>query len=371
MHLPNKVTDAPVCSWTLTQATETERPLLANLAQLYLHDFGDFVHDDVEEDGRYRFGWLDRRWGLPGFHQLLLRVAGRPAGFAFVEEAGARPEKDRHLDRQYIAEFGVLRSYRGRGLGAAMARAVFDRFPGPWHIEQLPRNTPAQRFWRRVIADYSGNRFVERLIEHDEVVQLFDSRDRAPAGRPDPPPPLVTPPAQPDDGPPAAAEGAWTLDPATAAERPLLDQFYQYYLHDIVHPDSRDVDESGRFQNDGLDQQRTRPGGHTFVLRVRERPAGFALIDVDRTDSKPDIPRVADLFVVRTHRRRGYGTGLVHALFDRFPGRLEIAQSPGYPATTAFWRHAIATFSGGRFEQMVTEDGHIRLSITNGDEVTR
>jgi predicted acetyltransferase len=169
------VSPSEPAGWTLTDATEQERPLLAQLLQLYLHDFCDFDHADVDEAGRFSYRWLDDYGAKPGYHALVLRVDGRPAGFTLLEEIGSEDNPERH----YIAEFFVLRSYRRRGYGAVMARALFDRFPGRWHVEEIARNTPAQAFWRRVIAAYTGGRYTEHVNERGEVIQWFDTRDRA------------------------------------------------------------------------------------------------------------------------------------------------------------------------------------------------
>jgi len=72
-----------------------------------------------------------------------------------------------------IDEFFVLRKYRRRGVGAHVARTVFDRFPGHWEVSELRENTAAQAFWRRVIGRYTGGNFRE--------VELDSPRWRGPA----------------------------------------------------------------------------------------------------------------------------------------------------------------------------------------------
>lgn len=60
-----------------------------------------------------------------------------------------------------MAEFFVLRAWRGRGIGRRAVLALFDRFRGKWEISELPRNAPAIRFWRRVIGGYRDGRYTE------------------------------------------------------------------------------------------------------------------------------------------------------------------------------------------------------------------
>jgi predicted acetyltransferase len=77
-----------------------------------------------------------------------------------------------------IAEFFVLRKYRHCGVGRAAAFAVFDRFPGHWEVSQIAENSPAQQFWRRIIAQYTHGRYQEVLLDNETwhgPVQIFDN----------------------------------------------------------------------------------------------------------------------------------------------------------------------------------------------------
>ncbi len=163
----------------ITQATPAHKPVLANLFELYLHDFSEYTEADVQDDGRYGSPYLDSFWTTPGRFPFLVRVGGALAGFALVMRGS-------HLtgdpDVADMDEFFVMRKYRRHGVGEAMARAVFDRFPGRWEVRVMRNNTPAQAFWRAIISRYTGGRFEERAWDDDRwrgLVQFFDSRDRA------------------------------------------------------------------------------------------------------------------------------------------------------------------------------------------------
>jgi predicted acetyltransferase len=160
--------------WSLAPATEAERPLLAQLLQLYLHDFSELDHDEVGEDGRFSYRWFDLYGSKPGYQALLLRVRDKPAGFVLLEERGSEDNPDAH----YVAEFFVMRAYRRSGYGTAVARALFDRYPGRWEIEQTGPNVAAQVFWRGVIASYTGGRYTEHNKDGGQVVQEFDTADK-------------------------------------------------------------------------------------------------------------------------------------------------------------------------------------------------
>jgi hypothetical protein len=72
-------------AWSLAAVRPTEHPLLQRLFELYLYDFSEIEHADVDEEGWFvpsARPWLARYWTEPGKHALLLRVGGKPAGFA-------------------------------------------------------------------------------------------------------------------------------------------------------------------------------------------------------------------------------------------------------------------------------------------------
>lgn len=167
-------------AWSLDPASQTEREIVERLLQLYLYDFSEIARADVGPDGRFPYPWLDRYWSDPTRHAFLLRAAGRPAGFALVRGAGGDdvPDPARH----YLAEFFVMRAHRRAGLGTKLAVALFDRFPGPWWIEQIAPNVAAQSFWRRVVAGYTAGRFAEHVTPTGKIVQRFDTADRAEKG---------------------------------------------------------------------------------------------------------------------------------------------------------------------------------------------
>lgn len=134
----------------LVAAPVEEKPLLQRLLQLYLYEFSAHTGDDLGPHATYDYPYLDHYWVEAGRHPFLLRVDGKLAGFALVRE----PEGPG--GRYALAEFFVLRAYRGRGLGAWMAHRLFRRFPGPWSLWAMGANEPAVAFWRRTLARFVG-----------------------------------------------------------------------------------------------------------------------------------------------------------------------------------------------------------------------
>lgn len=147
-------------NFELVLATETDRPVLRRLIELYRYDFSAFDASDVDVHGEYGYRYLDHYWTDAGREPFLFRVDGHWAGFALVRR---QPLFD-------MAEFFVMRKYRRLGVGKQAAREIFRRFPGRWEVRQQHSNPEATAFWHKVIP-YP---YEERKTS-DEVIQQFDS----------------------------------------------------------------------------------------------------------------------------------------------------------------------------------------------------
>ena len=123
------------------EATVDDKPVLRRLLELYLHDFSELTDADVDAHGRFGYPYLDLYWTEPERRPFLFRVAGRWAGFALVRTGVPHD----------MAEFFVLRKYRGSGVALQAAQALFAMFPGEWQVRQMAANTRASAFWRRAI----------------------------------------------------------------------------------------------------------------------------------------------------------------------------------------------------------------------------
>lgn len=133
---------------TIESASEAEKPVVARLLQLYLHDLSEFDGSEPGDDGAFRDPYLEHYWDpalSPGEQRwpFLIRKDGKLAGFAFIRLMAN--------GRYQMAEFGVLRKHRGTGLALAAATELFRRFAGAWDLTIHPKNAPGQVFWPRAI----------------------------------------------------------------------------------------------------------------------------------------------------------------------------------------------------------------------------
>ena len=162
----------------LIRAPREAAPVLDNLFQYYVYDFSEVIGVDVADDGKFARRSCEVYWEDAWRHPFLARVAGQYAGFALVHQRSHLSADPAVCD---VAEFFVLRKYRRRGVGAALARQLFELFPGRWEVRQLLANEAATRFWRSVIADYTRGHFEEITSDTERwrgPVQRFDNAKR-------------------------------------------------------------------------------------------------------------------------------------------------------------------------------------------------
>jgi predicted acetyltransferase len=124
-----------------------DKPVIANLLQLYLHDFSEFEPRELSAHGTFDYQWLDSYFTVPEREAHLITVAGRPAGFALT-----RCDVDGDDGAWNVSEFFVVRGQRGHGVAARAARLLFQRHPGQWTLSYLPANLPASRFWPGLVS---------------------------------------------------------------------------------------------------------------------------------------------------------------------------------------------------------------------------
>lgn len=150
----------------VSRAGADEAPIIANLMQLYIHDFSELWFDrelegELEPDGRYSdYPGLETYWTDPAREPWLFRIKDLPVGFALVNDvAHSRSPIDRA-----VAEFFVVRKHRRRGVGIAAAHALFGTAWGVWEAAVVRRNAGALAFWRQAAASYPG---VRDIVEED------------------------------------------------------------------------------------------------------------------------------------------------------------------------------------------------------------
>ncbi len=148
--------------------TKANAHIFEVFVQDYEAEFSAITRKEPNAEGRFA---LEADWRPPnsGFYQF---KHGKPVGFA-IRSLATEGSSD-------IAEFYILPCYRKKGFGKLLAFAIFDLFPGPWQVRQIPTAGEAIAFWRSTIHEYTSGNYEEDEVSDPHwgsvIRQRFKSR---------------------------------------------------------------------------------------------------------------------------------------------------------------------------------------------------
>jgi predicted acetyltransferase len=129
---------------------------------------------------------------------------------------------------------------------------------------------------------------------------------------------------------------------AAAADRAVLERLWLMCCHDMTEFGGQLPDPDGTFQSRTIRTALADPGWIPYLLTLRGRPAGLALVEVLSGPTHV----LSAFFVVRGVRRSGVGLRAVRQVVARHPGPWEVAFQDGNPAAGCFWRRVAAEVAG-------------------------
>ena len=121
----------------LIPASPEQKPILANLLELYAHDFSEFIDLRLGADGRFGYEPLPLYWTEPNRYPFLIMIDDHWAGFVLAR-GGSQISGDENV--WDMAEFFIARGYRRLGVGTEVAHDIWRRFPGKWEVRVRDRN---------------------------------------------------------------------------------------------------------------------------------------------------------------------------------------------------------------------------------------
>jgi len=157
-------------------AEKLQKSVLRQLMELYCYDFSEYTNADVDKHGFYGYSHLDVYWSEKTKHPFFIKVDGNFAGFILVSKSCKYTTNEK---AHSIAQFFVMRKYRGNNVGNFAAKYIFDLFKEEWEVRVLHTNKPALPFWHKVIEEYTNDSFTlhsELNSEWDGIGYTFYSR---------------------------------------------------------------------------------------------------------------------------------------------------------------------------------------------------
>jgi predicted acetyltransferase len=135
----------------LEPVTRDGASTLDNLFELYAYDFSEQMQLPLKASGRFELTPGDVWWTRDDHYAYFIKVRGELAGFALVRAGSRVTNASEVMD---VAEFFVVRSIRGKGIGRVAAHGLFRAFPGAWEVRVRRTNVGAMQFWSRAAETY-------------------------------------------------------------------------------------------------------------------------------------------------------------------------------------------------------------------------
>jgi predicted acetyltransferase len=156
--------ERPTAQIEIFSATAEQQSVLANLLELYVHDFSEIHPVELRPDGRFGYdnlaSLLARTRPAPSSPQ----IGGQPGRLCPCKKGSEISGNPTVWD---MAEFFIVRGSRRRGAGTAAAHEVWRRFPGPWEVRVMESNHAAHRFWQHAITEFSGKPISPTRVDKD------------------------------------------------------------------------------------------------------------------------------------------------------------------------------------------------------------
>lgn len=147
-----------------------DKHVLDNLFQLYLHDISLSLPMDVNKDGLFDCDSLDVYINEKINHySFFIKVNNKYIGFALIDKKLVESNNDNYE----LTMLFILNSYKNNGIGRLIAFKIFDMFEGNWEIKPTPHSKRAKKFWKRVIKEYTNNKYI---IEFDTTFMFNSDR---------------------------------------------------------------------------------------------------------------------------------------------------------------------------------------------------
>lgn len=143
----------------ILRASLEQKPILANLLELYAYDFTKHCDFDIGDDGFYGYKYLPLYWSDENRLPYLVYVNEKIAGFVLVQKMEC-------VDDTFIwdiSEFFIMQKYKRKGIGQQVAKKIWRMLDGPWQVRVLTGNSIACLFWDKTIRQYA---------EQEPVVQI-------------------------------------------------------------------------------------------------------------------------------------------------------------------------------------------------------
>lgn len=149
------------------------------------------------------------------------------------------------------------------------------------------------------------------------------------------------------------------LVPAVKTDLPIICNLARFYAYDMSEfygdEPGWEMEDDGLY-GVGIDYEKyfDDENAHPFLIRYQGELVGFAIVDKDSID--PCDFNMAQFFILRTYKNRGFGRQIAFACFKKFKGTWEVHVMPKNIAAYHFWKSVIGKFTHDKFSEQVLKN---------------
>lgn len=133
----------------LIKVNKNEKEKLEKLLQLYLHDLSIYFPIDFDsEKCEYKYD-LDKYFNND--FAYFIKSYNNILGFILIDNNGE--------SNYEISEMFVLNNYKNKKVGTISVIKAFALYKGKWTIKAVPKSEIAEKFWVKVVSEYTNNNY--------------------------------------------------------------------------------------------------------------------------------------------------------------------------------------------------------------------
>ncbi len=153
----------------LLSAKMADYPVIQNMASYYSYDLSEYMGWAQQSDGTQSTG-VDyiKYWKTENTFPFIIKYQDKLMGFVIVDKDVSDLSNDFN-----IAQFFILRKFKGKGVGRYVAFQCFNKFCSNWEVFVMPGNEGAYRFWRKIIKAYTDNQFQIHVMTFLIMLEQF------------------------------------------------------------------------------------------------------------------------------------------------------------------------------------------------------
>lgn len=158
------------------------------------------------------------------------------------------------------------------------------------------------------------------------------------------------------------------LVPATIKEYPVIQNMGRFYVYDMSEYVGKEegwgVSEDGLYECIDFKKYWEDTNSFPFIVRYKNEIAGFVIVDKKGSAAEIDF-NIAQFFVLRKFKNKGFGRHVAYQCFKKFPGAWEVMVMPGNEGAYRFWRSTIKNYTNNNFTEYTRDIVHFNNNRKN------